>query len=360
MRSAARSAATSTPSAARDRYTFSLAEARNLVFDSRLNSSSFKWWLSGPRGDVVSARNFSESDSADFGASPVLALPAGDYTLTVDADRDATGTYGFRLVDLGSAADVTAITFGADVTGTLDPGSETHFFSFDGTAREQVRLDLLSESRNSAYWRLIGPDGRVIFGPTATDDRVTPLPVTGRYVLLLEGRASEGTAVDYAFRVERAAQANPGAYTSQDFDADGLPYSLATFSNVAPAVMSAAAFPTVLSANTTGAADSNFVGAPDDAYVGLGNRAVTYDLGDLRVTDGAGGDFNVYEVDSGGAEFQLLRVEVSADGLSFVDVTASAAAKVEVGGDDVHGNAGFARSFSPWPAPAWPRRGISA
>jgi large repetitive protein len=225
-----------TPGAS-DRYTFTLSGPRSLVFDSRLNSSTFKWSLSGPLGDVVAGRNFADSDSDDFRASPLLLLPAGDYTLTVDPDRDVTGNYGFRLVDLASAVDATAIDLDSEVAGTLDPGSATHFFAFEATAREQLRFDLISESRNTPFWRLIGPDGRVLFGPLATDDRVATIQLSGRHVLLLEGRISEANAVDYRFKVERTTQANPAGYSAQDFDTDGLPYATAAFSTAAPSVV---------------------------------------------------------------------------------------------------------------------------
>ena len=41
----------------------------------------------------------------------------------------------------------------------------------------------------------------------------------------------------------------------------------------------AGTFPTVLSGNTTSNADSIFLGAPDDTFLGLGADEVTYDFG---------------------------------------------------------------------------------
>ncbi|MBN8490904.1 MAG: LEPR-XLL domain-containing protein, partial [Burkholderiales bacterium] len=269
-----------------DRYSFSLSEARTLVFDSRLNSTTFKWWLRGPTGDIVSGRNFADSDSADFNANPLLALGPGDYTLTVDPDRDATGAYGFRLVDLAAAGDVPTIALDSEVAGTLDPGSSTHFFAFDANAREQLRLDLISESRNSAYWRLIGPDGKVLFGPAVTDDRVVTIPVSGRYVLLLEGRVSEGTAVDYRFAVQRTAQANPSGHTTQDFDADGLPYALASFSNAAPALVDGGNGGNVLRLLPGSVTGTNTVGFVNTAPgVQPGQVQVSFDLRITKVSN---------------------------------------------------------------------------
>ncbi len=187
----------------------------------------------------------------------------------------------------------------------------------------------------------------MLFGPVATDDRLVTIASSGRHVLLLEGRVSEGTAVNYSFVVASTAQANPGNATTQDFAAAGLPYTASTFgSNTGPVVVRAGAFPSALTANNTGAAAAVFLDAPDDEYLGLGNGTVTYDLGDYRVSDGVGGDFNVYEVDSGGAEFAELRVEVSADGINYSDITPSSAARIAIAGDEGHGNAAFGRSYS--------------
>ncbi|MCP5367599.1 MAG: LEPR-XLL domain-containing protein, partial [Hyphomicrobiales bacterium] len=84
----------------RDHYTFTLATDARLYFDTLTNSSAFNWTLAGPRGTVVAARDFNDSDSYDIAGNPVLDLVAGDYTLTVDADNDTVGDYAFRLFDL--------------------------------------------------------------------------------------------------------------------------------------------------------------------------------------------------------------------------------------------------------------------
>jgi large repetitive protein len=105
----------------RDTYTFTLAAERTLYFDALAGANTFSWSLAGPDGTVAS-RNFRASDAADLGgASPLLRLPAGAYTLTVDASLDATGAYAFRLRDL--RAEATAIGTDTDIAGTLDPAA---------------------------------------------------------------------------------------------------------------------------------------------------------------------------------------------------------------------------------------------
>lgn len=105
-------------------------------------------------------------------------------------------------------------------------------------------------------------------------------------------------------------------------------------------------FPTVLSGNTTGQANSIFLGPPDDVYVGIGGKTVTYDFGVQTILNRPGlVDFNVYEVDFGAVEFSSMKVWASDDGITFTDVSASAVALVHIVGDEKHSNSSFARSY---------------
>jgi hypothetical protein len=182
--------------AQQDYYNFRLEADSALYFDSLTNSTDFTWALSGPRGPVVSARQFADSDSNDYKSNPVLSLEAGDYTLIVDGKDATTGAYGFRLVDLAAA---TLINVGDTVTDTLNSGNATHLFRFAASARDRFNFELLGESANSPYWRLISPDHGVVFGPSATDDLLSTMPSTGTYYLLLEGRVSESNACRLQF-----------------------------------------------------------------------------------------------------------------------------------------------------------------
>lgn len=105
-------------------------------------------------------------------------------------------------------------------------------------------------------------------------------------------------------------------------------------------------FPTVLSGNTTGFADSTFLGPPDDVFLGIGGKTVTYDFGVQAVVNRPGlVDFNVYEVDYGAVEFAAITVWASPDGITFTNVSASAVAVVPIAGDEAHGSSSFARSY---------------
>src|SRR5262249_49429234 len=120
-----------------DSYTFTLAAAARLYFDALTSNTanpsigSFSWSLQGPPGTVVSQRAFTSSDSADGPGNEVLALPAGSYTLTVDASSDITGAYSFRLLDLAAA---TALTPGTPASATLSPANSTTLYQFAASA----------------------------------------------------------------------------------------------------------------------------------------------------------------------------------------------------------------------------------
>ena len=98
-------------------YTFTLANASQIYFDSLTNDSGFTWTLTGPRGTEVNARSFQSSDADSVGASnPVLNLIAGSYTLAVAGSGDHIGSYSFRLSNLSSATAITPGTPPSDWT----------------------------------------------------------------------------------------------------------------------------------------------------------------------------------------------------------------------------------------------------
>jgi hypothetical protein len=184
-----------------DTYTFTLDEPARVVFDSLTNNSQLNWSLSGPIGSLVASRAFSQSDSAEFSSSPVLNLDPGQYTLSVDGSGDATGGYGFRLLDLDKGTELTPGVARDPVTA---PANETRVYTFHGNSGDRFFLDVTSRSGGDIYWRLLDPFGQQVFGPTAMngpsqDLELAPLPLTGQYTLLIEGRIQQSGTASYAF-----------------------------------------------------------------------------------------------------------------------------------------------------------------
>ena len=138
-------------------YTFSLANAGKLYFDSLTNDSSLTWTLVGPRGTEVSQVTFLVSGNLTS-SNPVFNVIAGNYTLTIAGSGDHTGSYTFILSDLASA---TAITPGVAVSGTLTPGTVSNLYRFNAQAGDPFYFDAVSLSpTGNTYWRLPRRHGR--------------------------------------------------------------------------------------------------------------------------------------------------------------------------------------------------------
>jgi hypothetical protein len=190
----------------RDFYTFTLAEAKLLYFDSLTQNASLNWTLTGPRGTVVNARSFTASDSFEFGAgSPVLDLVAGDYTLMVDAPGDQTSPYAFHLYDLSLA---TPITPGELVNGQLTPARETDLYRFEAVAGERFYFDAQRFTGGwDLNWRVVNPYGKVVFDRTSfsNDSQIVTLELSGTYTVLIEGRVQATDTASYRFMAQRIA-----------------------------------------------------------------------------------------------------------------------------------------------------------
>ncbi|MCB1965138.1 MAG: LEPR-XLL domain-containing protein, partial [Candidatus Accumulibacter sp.] len=178
-------------------FGFDLGASTPLVFDS-LTDAGFNWSLAGPAGAHVARRT--ADGSASFSGRERLVLPPGSYTLSVDLDGAATGSFPFRLLGADSAQ---PLTVGTSRAGRLDPARGSRLYKVDLAAGDKLFLEARSLSGGALDWRLIDPWGvRVAaasFDPTATD----PLPFTaassGEHWLLLDGADGNAADADVAF-----------------------------------------------------------------------------------------------------------------------------------------------------------------
>ncbi|OYY60760.1 MAG: hypothetical protein B7Y51_11290, partial [Burkholderiales bacterium 28-67-8] len=150
---------------------------------------------------------------ADIGGNPVLDLMAGDYTLTIDAAADTTGSFAFRLLDLASA---TPITPGTATTGSLSPGNETDLYKFSAAAGDSFYFDAqLFSATSDGLWRLYGPAGNVVFANYGfADQDVLTLPDAGTYTLAIEGRRYQTAVNNYRVLVQPQTNAAPVRITA--------------------------------------------------------------------------------------------------------------------------------------------------
>jgi ELWxxDGT repeat protein len=222
-----------------DRYTFTLGNTTQLYFDALTNSTSLTWSLESPSGPgslLITSRSFTSSDSigvTPVTVNPVLTLPAGTYTLTIDGSGAATLAYSFRLLDLSAATDITA-TLGTPVVSTLNPGNETDLYKFTTTQPNQrFYFDVQSLSTPGA-WRLIDPNGAMLFRASTSNllvdvDTMT-LARAGTYTVLIEGPISQVGTVNYTVNVPpvtdenfviSASDLNTGAVKNEAIDVVG-------------------------------------------------------------------------------------------------------------------------------------------
>jgi hypothetical protein len=192
-----------------NRYTFTLTNPAQLYFDSLVSDSniSLVWSLTGPRGSEVSsaAVRLDGVNGQSTGATPVLSLIPGDYTLSITnsatSNSEETPNYSFRLLDLASA---TPLTIGATVSGSLDISKGTALYNFDGVAGDHLYYDTRTYVGQSATTRLLDPYGNLVWTSSPTSDKNTPsLPSTGKYTLAIESSLSDTTPASYSFVVQR-------------------------------------------------------------------------------------------------------------------------------------------------------------
>ena len=188
-----------------DRFTFSGAIGQRLFYDALdLDFESIVVTILAPSGDTVNG--FAANHSSDVG--PVYLLETGTYTMILRGSGDATGDYSFRLLDLANA---TPISYGTTVTGQLAPQSRANAYRFEGTNGQRLLATNIAASSGNANWRLVTPANQALFhvGVQSTPSEVV-LPVTGTYVVLVEGQVDTIGTLDFQFRVSVISEPSGG------------------------------------------------------------------------------------------------------------------------------------------------------
>ncbi|MEW6160062.1 MAG: PA14 domain-containing protein [Verrucomicrobiota bacterium] len=135
--------------------------------------------------------------SSDLG--PVTLIEEGEYTLLVDGSGNTSGDFDFRLLDV-SAAPATAIE--ARITDRLNTRSSSAIYQFDGTAGQRVTVHSIAASASEASWRVVDPYNQsLISAGISSSLNDVLLPVTGKYLLVIEGFAEGATGLDFIFRI---------------------------------------------------------------------------------------------------------------------------------------------------------------
>ena len=153
-----------------------------------------------------------------------VTLPAtGTYLiLASDAGGDQTAPYGLSLQRLNNPGNVTPLSFGETVTGSISALAELDSYSFTGTAGDVVRvrmgdgrLDSGSTSIDNQL-QVFDPAGVVLGSVVQELDAVVDvtLPATGTYLILASDAGGDQTA-PYGLSLQRLN--NPGNATTLSF-----------------------------------------------------------------------------------------------------------------------------------------------
>ena len=113
---------------------------------------------SGPAGQLVARR--AAAQGTLFDGVEKLLLPPGSYTLSVDLDGAASGSFAFRLLAAESARNLVT---GATSTGELDRATASQLYRVALGAGDKLFLEPRSLSGGSLDWRLIDPWGCLLY-----------------------------------------------------------------------------------------------------------------------------------------------------------------------------------------------------
>ncbi|BAZ48519.1 YD repeat protein [Nostoc sp. NIES-4103] len=179
-----------------DFYTFTGSAGQRIYFDRLFQNPTASYALNAriynPTGQEILERNFQYGDDPE----PIILNENGTYRVRIDASGENTGTYSFSILDLGLA---TAINLDTTYTNTLDPGQETHLYSFTGAAGQRLFLDRLSNS-GTANWTVYDSGNNILSSQNLAYDMEVVLSRADTYTLAIRGN-NNTNAVNYSFRL---------------------------------------------------------------------------------------------------------------------------------------------------------------
>lgn len=170
-------------------------------FDSFTPANNPYWSLTSEEGTWKSSTRIDLSDGNQVN-TPVVPVPAGDYTITIDGSGDFTGGFEFEVLDLLTTPPV--FTPGDTVAGSVTSARGTAAYRFNGVEGQEFYFRALSRSGFSSapYVRLVNPDGGIRFAGGWTDQDRFALTHTGTHILLVEGNVNDsGTTGEFEFNL---------------------------------------------------------------------------------------------------------------------------------------------------------------
>ncbi len=171
-------------------YRFDGAAGQRIYFDGLdTDSDAVNARILSPTG--VTYRHLNADDN-----SGVFSLgETGAHYVIVEGNAAAGADYRFQLLDVDAAP---VLTYGVDISATLNPGREVQVYRVPGVPGNAVLFDSLGGTGGNASWILFDPANRQVVGTDQTVDFTSTLLYHGDYVLVVSGNAL--APVNYSFR----------------------------------------------------------------------------------------------------------------------------------------------------------------
>uniref|UniRef100_UPI0030D90977 putative Ig domain-containing protein n=1 Tax=Tychonema sp. LEGE 07196 TaxID=1828665 RepID=UPI0030D90977 len=177
-----------------DEFSFSGTAGQRIYIDPLQYSGAAGNW----KFDIISPSG--ETVSTNLDSNKILNLTeTGNYRIVTSTNGDATGSYGFSVIDLGL---VPAAPFDTTIKGTLSPGSEDDIYRFTGSKGQKLFFDNKDKNNTGNLdWVLYTADNKIAISDGYFNDMELYLPNDGEYVLALRGKSSFTSTVDYSFEI---------------------------------------------------------------------------------------------------------------------------------------------------------------
>ncbi|NER35197.1 MAG: DUF4114 domain-containing protein [Oscillatoria sp. SIO1A7] len=175
-----------------DYYTFTGSPGQRIYFDRLSLENNYQTAnIYSPSGQLVLTNGFENTTDK----APFALKESGTYRVEIDASLENTGSYSFSILDMDLS---TEIQKDAPISGTLDPGWETHLYHFDGSEGERLYLDSPGGT-GGANWTLYDSGNEEIGHDGLDRDIELVLPTTDTYTLAIRGH--NANSVTYSFEV---------------------------------------------------------------------------------------------------------------------------------------------------------------
>ena len=181
-----------------DFYTFTGHSGQRIYFDRLFQDGTATWAhiasIISPSGRTIFNHNLQSGSDP----TPILLNESGTYRIEIDGSGEQTGNYSFSLLDLDRA---TPINTDRVYSGTLDPGQESHFYQFPGSAGQRLYLDSPGNISGAAGWTLYDSRNQLIAGASSiSGDLEVVLSESETYTLIFDGRNGE-SPINYSFEI---------------------------------------------------------------------------------------------------------------------------------------------------------------